>query len=33
MELHNIKGAGHMPMETHPKEFNGILVNFLNRVN
>ncbi len=33
MELHKIKGAGHMPMETHPKEFNGILVNFLNRVN
>jgi pimeloyl-ACP methyl ester carboxylesterase len=33
MELHKIKGAGHMPMETHPKEFNGILVNFLDRVN
>jgi len=33
MELHKINGAGHMPMETHPKEFNGILVNFLDRVN
>ncbi len=33
MELHLINGAGHMPMETHPGEFNGILVEFLNRVN
>lgn len=33
MELFKIKGAGHMPNETHPREFNGKLVNFLNRVN
>ncbi|MCX6287959.1 MAG: alpha/beta hydrolase [Bacteroidetes bacterium] len=33
MELYKVKGAGHMPMETHPKEFNGILVDFLNRNN
>jgi len=33
MELHKIKGAGHMPMETQALKFNGILVNFLDRVN
>ncbi|MEI8004635.1 MAG: alpha/beta hydrolase [Bacteroidota bacterium] len=30
-EIHTIMGAGHMPMETHPVEFNGILLEFLNR--
>lgn len=30
-EIHTIKGAGHMPMETNPVEFNGILLEFLNR--
>jgi len=33
LELHTIRGAGHMPMETHAKQFNGIMVEFLNRVN
>jgi 2-hydroxy-6-oxonona-2,4-dienedioate hydrolase len=33
MELHEIKGAGHMPNETHAREFNGIVVDFLNRNN
>lgn len=32
MELHKIKGAGHMPMETHPAEFNRILLEFLKKV-
>lgn len=30
-EIHTISGAGHMPMETNPVEFNGILMEFLNR--
>jgi len=33
MELHSINGAGHMPMETHPAQFNAILLQFLNKVN
>lgn len=33
LELHTVKGAGHMPMETHADQFNGILVNFLNKAN
>jgi pimeloyl-ACP methyl ester carboxylesterase len=33
IELKVIHGAHHMPMETHPEEFNGMLVEFLNRNN
>lgn len=33
MEYNKIKGAGHMPMETHAEEFNKILLEFLKRVN
>jgi len=29
LELVKIKGAGHMPMETHPREFTPILLDFL----
>ena len=32
-EIRIIKGAGHMPMETHPREFNDIILEFLNRNN
>jgi 2-hydroxy-6-oxonona-2,4-dienedioate hydrolase len=30
-EYHILPGAGHCPMETHPDEFNRILIEFLNR--
>jgi pimeloyl-ACP methyl ester carboxylesterase len=33
LELHTVKGAGHMPMETHAAQFNSIMMEFLNRVN
>jgi len=32
-EIHTIEGAGHMPMETHPVEFNRILQEFLDSKN
>jgi pimeloyl-ACP methyl ester carboxylesterase len=29
LEIRSIAGAGHIPMETHPAEFNQVLLNFL----